>query len=197
MTTDISTQVRNYEGNNSFILKMKDVISKYGSLTSGQRSAVEKIFNESSKTIIRKMNIPVVGDTIKIGRSIGVGLKEKYNLKFNPILLDVTKILGVSDKAIHFSAKLTIKRGSVCTCCMRTLTDEFSMLTGLGKTCASHVGVPYITDPSQAEKFREEYMKRVDEIGEMDFWVPKKQIKMWEGKLKGFVEMSKHWLPRK
>jgi hypothetical protein len=29
-----------------------------------------------------------------------------------------------------------VKRGSICMCCGRTLTDEFSMLTKLGKTCA-------------------------------------------------------------
>jgi hypothetical protein len=112
---------------------------------------------------------------------VGQNLKETYGLKFNPILLDVTKVLAISPKAVKFAAKLTIKRGSVCTCCMKTLTDEFSMLTGLGKTCAKHVGVPYITDKSQAESFRLEYMKRVDEIGEMEFWIPKSQINTWEG----------------
>jgi hypothetical protein len=66
---------------------------------------------------------------------------------------------------------------------MKTLTDEFSMLTGLGKICAGHVGVPYITDKSQAQRFREEYLKRVDEIGELEFWIPKSQIKIWEGKM--------------
>jgi hypothetical protein len=235
MTVDVTTLVKNYTGNNSFIIKMKDSIKKYGSLTVNQKSAVEKIFNKPAeakavvmtdemKTIanydgtnsfvneikeklnkfgklsekqisaalnqIQKeenkkntlvMNIPAIGDTIKIGRKAGQSLKETYGLKFNPILLDVTKVLAISPKAVKFAAKLTIKRGSVCTCCMKTLTDEFSMLTGLGKICASNVGVPYITDKSQAEAFRLEYMKRVDEIGEMEFWVPKSQIKTWEG----------------
>ena len=45
MTTDITTQVRNYNGNNSFIMKMKDAVKKYGSLTQKQSAAVEKIFN--------------------------------------------------------------------------------------------------------------------------------------------------------
>jgi hypothetical protein len=235
MTTDIATQVKNYKGNNSFILKMKDAMTKYGSLTVNQRAAVEKIFNnpteakavemtddmkkiaayegensfvnelrgklakygklsdkqisaalsqiqkEENKAATVNLNIPAIGDTIKIARKAGQNLKETYGLKFNPILLDVTKVLAISPKAVKFAAKLTIKRGSVCTCCMKTLTDEFSMLTGLGKICASHVGVPYITDKTQAESFRFEYMKRVDEIGEMEFWIPKSQIKTWEG----------------
>ena len=235
MTIDIATQVKNYKGKNSFILKMKDAMTKYGSLTANQRVAVEKIFNnpteakavemtddmkkiaayegensfvnelkgklakygklsdkqisaalsqiqkEENKAATVNLNIPAIGDTIKIARKAGQNLKETYGLKFNPILLDVTKVLAISPKAVKFAAKLTIKRGSVCTCCMKTLTDEFSMLTGLGKTCAKHVGVPYITDKSQAESFRLEYMKRVDEIGEMEFWIPKSQIKTWEG----------------
>ncbi len=42
--TDIVSQVKNYTGSNSFVLKMKDALSKYGSLTVNQKSAVEKIF---------------------------------------------------------------------------------------------------------------------------------------------------------
>ena len=233
--SDITTQVKNYNGHNTFILKMKDTLKKYNSLTSNQRAAVEKILKnvseakkveltedqkrimsyegqnsfvneiksklkefgkisekqesaalaqiqkEADKEATVHMNIPAIGDTIKVGRKVGMTLKEQYELKFNPILLDITKVLAISPKAVKFSGKLTIKRGSVCTCCMKTLTDEFSMLTGLGKICAKHVGVPYITDASQAKQFREEYMKRVEEIGEMEFWVPKSQIKTWEG----------------
>jgi hypothetical protein len=55
------------------------------------------------------------------------------------------------------------------------------MLTGIGKLCAKHIGVPYITDKSQAERFRKEYLDRVEEIGEMIFWVPKSQIVKWDG----------------
>ena len=235
MTTDITTQVKNYNGKNSFILKMKDAVSKYGSLTVNQRSAVEKIFNnpveaksvemtdemkkiasyegpnsfvidlknklnqygklsekqisaglkqidkEENKTVIRKVNVPAIGDTIKVGRKIGQQLKEQYGLNFNPILLDITKVLSFSAKAVKFSGKMTVKRGDVCVCCAKTLTDEFSMLTKMGKTCAKHMGVTYITDVNQVDKFREEYLKKVEEIGEMEFWVPNSQIKSWEG----------------
>jgi hypothetical protein len=233
--TDISLQVKNYTGSNSFIIKMKDAISKYGSLTVNQKSAVEKIFKKieevknveftpemkeilsydgpstfvndlksklnlygklSEKQIqaglnqIQKeknqketihMNIPVEGDSIKVGRVIGQKLKDTYGLKFNPTILDITKVLAVSPKAVKFSGKMTIKRGDVCLCCAKTLTDEFSMLTKMGKICAKHMGVEYITDKSQADRFREEYLKRVEEIGEMEFWVPKSKIVKWEG----------------
>lgn len=229
------TKVQNYQGKNSFILKMKDAVSKYGKLTPAQSNAVEKILNaaeeakkveltedekkiqsytgqnsfvkdlqsklekygklsekqvsvalnqiqkEIDKENTIKLNVPAEGDTIIVGRRIGQKLKETYGLKFNPTLLDITKVLGISPKAVKFSGKMTVKRGDICVCCGKTLTDEFSMLTKMGKTCAKHMGVEYITDKSQADRFREEYLKRVEEIGEMEFWVPKSQIKKWEG----------------
>ena len=229
------TKVQNYQGKNSFILKMKDAVSKYGKLTPAQSNAVEKILtaaeeakkveltedekkiqsytgqnsfvkdlqsklekygklsekqvsvalNQIQKEIDKentiKLNVPAEGDTIIVGRRIGQRLKETYGLKFNPTLLDITKVLGISPKAVKFSGKMTVKRGDICVCCGKTLTDEFSMLTKMGKTCSKHMGVEYITDKSQADRFREEYLKRVEEIGEMEFWVPKSQIKKWEG----------------
>ena len=230
-----TTQVQNYQGHNSFILRMKDVITKYGSLTANQAAAVEKILNapveakqvemtedmkkiqayegtnsfvkeiqsklekfgkltdkqisaaitqiqkEETKNATVLMNIPLEGDTIIVGRSIGQKMKETYGLKFNPTLLDITKVLAVSPKAVKFSGKMNVKRGDICVCCGRELSDEFSMLTKMGKTCAKHMGVEYITDKSEAERFRNEYLQKVEEIGEMEFWVPKRQIKKWEG----------------
>jgi hypothetical protein len=135
------------------------------------------------------MNIPTIGETIKVGRSIGQQMKEQYGLKFNPILLDITKVLAVSPKAVKFSGKMTVKRGDVCVCCAKTLTDEFSMLTKMGKTCAKHMGVEYITDLSQAERFREDYLKKVEEIGILEFWVPKSRIIKWDGKTEVILKM--------
>ena len=233
MTTTL--KVQNYQGKNSFILKMKDAISKYGRLTPAQSSAVEKILNnvteakqvelsedekriqsyqgknsfllelqsklekygklterqvsaaitqiqkEEDRNATVKLNVPAEGDTILLGRKVAQGLKDKYNLQFNPMIIDITRVKAISPKAVMFSGKMTVKRGDVCVCCAKTLTDEFSMLTKMGKTCAKHMGVEYIKDESQAERFREEYLKRVEEIGEMEFWVPKSQIKKWEG----------------
>ena len=233
--TDTLQKVRNYKGQNSFVLKMKDVIAKYHNLTPKQMEAVEKCLNATTEvksqeltgelkrivdykgensfvkeiaskfqkfgTLTEKqklaalnqiqkeedrektirMNWPTVGETIKVGRKVGQQLKENYNLQFNPILLDITSLKAVSPRAVLFTGKMTVKRGKVCTCCMKTLTDEFSMLTGMGKICSKHIGVEYITDVSQADRFREEYLKRVEEIGEMEFWVPKSQIIKWDG----------------
>ena len=237
------TLVQNYQGTNSFIMKMKDAISKYGSLTANQASAVEKILNapveakqveltedmkkiqaydgensfvkeiqsklekygklsdkqvsaalgqiqkDENKAATKKMNIPAEGDTIQVGRKIGQQMKETYGLEFNPTILDITKVLAISPKAVKFAGKMTVKRCNVCVCCAKTLTDEFSMLTKMGKTCAKHMRVEYIKDKSQADRFREDYLKRVEEIGVMEFWVPKSQLKNWEGDTNFLLEI--------
>jgi hypothetical protein len=72
------------------------------------------------------------GQTILVGRNIGQKMKETYNLEFNPTLLDITEGVGSISRAVKVGGKMTIKRGKVCMCCGRTLTDEFSMLTKYG-----------------------------------------------------------------
>jgi hypothetical protein len=236
------SKVRNYQGTNSFVNKMKSVVNQYGSLTIKQAEAVEKCLKSSTVVVSKelpkdvkrivdytgensfvkeigskfkqygtlsekqvsaainqiqkeedkektiRMNWPVIGDSIKITRKVGEELKKTYGLQFNPIILDITKLMAVSPKAVQFEAKMTVKRGKVCTCCGRTLTDEFSMLTGIGKLCAKHIRVPYITDRSQVERFRNEYLERVEEIGKMVFWIPKSQIVKWDGITESMVK---------
>lgn len=175
--------IAKYDKDNSFVLDIKGKLMKYGSLTGKQVAAALKAIKkdeDKGKTINVRWSTP--GETVMVGRKIGQQLKEQYGLKFNPMIIDITKLLSVSPKAVKFAGKMTVKRNNVCLVCAKTLTDEFSMATNMGKICARHVGVPYITDVNQVDTFREEYLKRVEEIGEMEFWVPKTQIKKWEGK---------------
>jgi hypothetical protein len=191
MTNTITTtieKVQNYTGKNNFIAKMKDVIKKYGKLTPKQEEAVVNIFQREENERILEMNWATPGETLIIGRNIGQELKETYGLEFNPVLIDMTKLLAVGPKAIKIAGKMTVKRGNICMCCGRELTDEFSMLTKMGKTCSKHMRVEYIKDKSEVDRFREAYLKRVEEIGEMEMWVPKRQIRKWEGVTESIVK---------
>ena len=190
ITTNTTTieKVQNYTGTNTFIAKMKDTITKYGKLTPRQEEAVVNIFQREENERTIEMNWPCEGETLIIGRNIGQELKENYGLEFNPVLIDITRLLSVGPKAIKFSGKMTVKRGNICMCCGRELTDEFSMLTKMGKTCAKHMKMEYIKDKSEVERFRQDYLKRVDEIGEFEFTIPKRQIKKWEGMTESIVK---------
>jgi hypothetical protein len=183
-------RILDYKGENNFVKDIAVKFQKWGTLTSKQvQAAVNQIQKEEDREKTVRMNWPTPGETIVVGRKIGVQLKEKYGLEFNPVLLDIVKLRAVSPKAVMFEGKMTIKRGDVCMCCGRTLTDEFSMLTKMGKICAGHMKVEYITDASQAEAFRERYLQRVEEIGVMEFWVPKNQIKKWNGSTERVIPM--------
>ena len=185
MTPTISTieKVRNYQGQNSFVIKMKDAVSRYGSLTPNQLAAVEKCLNavatvkteemtEDMKRIVEykgentfvkdiaskfqkygtltekqksaalaqiqkeedkektiRMNWPTPGETIIIGRNVGQQLKETYGLEFNPMLIDITRLLSVSPKAVKFSGKMTIIRGKICIFDIRDLHVTCTYLT--------------------------------------------------------------------
>ena len=148
----------------------------------------KQIVKEEDRNKTLNMNWPTPGETLIIGRNIGQELKESYGLEFNPVLIDMTRLLAVSPKAIKIAGKMTIKRGNICMCCGRELTDEFSMLTKMGKTCAGHMKVEYIKNKSEVERFRNDYLKRVEEIGEMEMWIPKKQIRRWDSTLSRVVE---------
>lgn len=183
-------KIANYDGVNNFVKEIKSKLEKYGNLTDKQvQAALRQIQSEEDHKRVIKMNVPTIGETIKVGRRIGENLKKNYDLKFNPILLDITKVLGITEKSVKFEAKLTEKRGKVCCICARTLTDELSMLSGVGKLCSEHVGIPYLTDKSQAESFRNEYLKKIKEIGTMEVWVPKSQIKVWNGDTEVILKM--------
>ena len=188
--SDEMKAIAKYEGENSFVKEIKGKLMTYGTLTNNQiTAALAQIQKEENKSKTVNVRIPLLGETLKIGRKIAQELKEKNNLEFNPLLIDITEIVSVSPKAIKIKGKLTVKRFKVCNCCAKTLTDEFSMLTGLGKICANHLGVKYITDSSQVDKFREDYLKRVDEIGEMEMWIPKSQIKVMSETLDVVLKM--------
>ena len=180
--SDNMRQIADYSGENTFVLDVKGKFLKYGTLSDAQVSAANKqIQKENDDKNRMDVNIDVIGETIVVGRNTGEDLKKQKGLNFNPLLLDITEVVTLTAKAVKFKGKLTTKNCGVCKSCGRTLTDEFSRLTGYGKTCAKHLRVEYIKDKSEVERFNQDVLARIEEIGEMEFWVPRRQIKVWNG----------------
>jgi hypothetical protein len=61
----------------------------------------------------KDLNIPVVGDTIKITRKVALAVKNQMGLQFHPIVLDVTKIQGVNDNMGPLGGNLTQNNGGI------------------------------------------------------------------------------------
>jgi hypothetical protein len=85
--TSTIQRVQEYKGKNSFIGKMKDTLTKYGKLTPKQEEVVVNILEKEESEVknTRNFNINVIGETLKVGRAVGQGMKEKYELQFNGI----------------------------------------------------------------------------------------------------------------
>src|SRR6056300_607532 len=101
-----------YTGESTFVNDLKMKFKKYRKLTDKQVDAGFKaIDREIQKDSQKDMNIKLVGNTIKIGRKVAMGIKENYNLEFHPILVDVTEVMVMSNKAFKLKAKLTKENG--------------------------------------------------------------------------------------
>jgi len=55
MTSTTIQQVQNYQGQNSFVIKMKDVLAKYKGLTPKQLEAVEKCLNATAQVNMEEL----------------------------------------------------------------------------------------------------------------------------------------------
>ena len=172
----------NYDGELKFVKDIQAKYKKYRRLTDKQVSAANNaISREKAKKSQKELNIDLVGNTIKLGRNIAMDIKKEYELDFHPILVDVTKVITVSEKAMKLEAKLTKENGGICRCCGRTLTDEMSQMTGVGPVCATYVGVPHPASRKDIPLFQQKMSERIDEVGSFEFWIPKRQIKEWNG----------------
>jgi len=171
-----------YKGESKFVLDLQEKYKKYRRLTEKQVQAGYKaVDREFQKNSQKEVNIKLVGNTIKLGRNIARDIKEENNLEFHPILVDVTEIVTMSNRAMKLKAKLTKENGGICRCCGKTLTDYMSQVTGIGPVCAKYVGVEHPKTKNDVEQFKADMSKKIDEIGEFEFWIPKRQIVQWNG----------------
>ena len=144
-TLEITTNVRNYKGNNGFINSLQSGLNKYGSLTERQLLAAGKFFTKQLvyKTEV-KPQIKEVNVDIKITKFIAKRVAEDNNLEFRPFLMTISKVLKETDKAYQVIGKLTVSDVSSCRVCGRDLTDWRSQATGVGPVCSKSLGIPYV-----------------------------------------------------
>jgi hypothetical protein len=56
-----------------------------------------------------------------------------------------------------------------------------SRLTGIGPVCSKYVGIKHPETKLDLPQYRESINKKIDEIGEFEFWIPKRGIVQWNG----------------
>jgi len=178
----ILTKVRDYKGDNGFIISLKGGLTKYGSLTPKQLSAADNFFSKvnTPKKMEDTTQPKEVNVNIKISKFIAKRIAEDNDLEFKPFLLTITKVLRETAKAYQVVGKMNTSDVSSCRCCGKDLTDWRSQATGVGPVCSKSLGIPYVKKEEDVVVYKKLLKIKIDKIGDLTFWLAKSQIK--EGK---------------
>jgi hypothetical protein len=75
-----------------------------------------------------------------------------------------------------------------CRCCGKDLTDWKSQATGVGPVCSKSLGIPYVRNEEDVEVYKKLLQLKMENIGDLTFWVPKSQIKEGKEKLENSLK---------
>jgi len=172
----ILTKLREYKGDNGFIISLKGGLNRWGSLTPKQLSAAGNFFSkyEQSQPVSEEK---VVNVNLKISNFIAKRIAEDNNLEFKPFLVTVTKVLRTTNKAFQVVGRMNTSDVTSCRCCGRDLTDWRSQATGVGPVCSKSLGIPYVRKEEDVAVYKKLLQLKMENIGDLTFWVPKSQIK--------------------
>lgn len=173
---EIVSKVRDYKGTNSFILSLQSGLKKYGSLTTNQLSAANKFFTKDDSPKTEVSEVKNVNANIKVTKFIAKRIAVENKLEFRPFLITISKVLKATSKAFQVVGRMNTSDVSSCRCCGLDLTDWRSQSTGVGPVCAKKLGIPYVKNQEDVAVFKKMLQLKVDEIGDLTFWVPKSQI---------------------
>lgn len=124
-----------------------------------------------------EIRVPLQNESVKLKRKVAIQIREGLGLKFHPILVDLISTTHMTTDAVRVRAKLTEQNGKCCRLCNKTLKTDLSMMAGIGSTCAGYLGSKYPVSFEEMEAFRSDINKKVQDLGEFEFWLPKSQIK--------------------
>ena len=191
-TLEITTNVKNYKGNNGFINSLQNGLKKYGSLTERQSLAAGKFFYYNIMyTPTQSIETPQPKEVkvdIKITKFLAKRVAEDNDLEFKPFLLTVTKVLRETERAYQVVGKMNTSDVSSCRCCGLDLTDWRSQATGVGPVCSKSLGIPYVKKEEDIAVYKKLLKLKIDKIGDLTFWLAKSQIKEGKEELENSVK---------
>ena len=190
-TLNVTTKVKNYDGNNYFINSLKLGLSKYGKLTPKQLIAADNFFSKLETPKVEVSNQPINGNivisqpenkerlvnvNIKVTKFVAKNIAEKNKLDFRPFLITVSKVVSETSKSYQLVGRMTTSDVTSCRCCGLDLTDWRSQATGVGPVCSKNLGIPYVKNKEDIEVFKKMLQLKINQIGDLTFWVAKSQI---------------------
>jgi hypothetical protein len=175
-TLMVLKNVREYTGNNTFILSLKNGLNKYGSLTTKQLEAASNFFSKFTNQEKKESSVKEVNVNLKVSKFIAKRIAKENNLEFNPFLVTITKVLSETPKAYKVVGRMNTSDVTSCRCCGKDLTDWRSQATGVGPVCSKSLNIPYVKNREDIEVFKKMLKIKINEIGDLTFWVPKSQV---------------------
>jgi hypothetical protein len=124
-----------------------------------------------------EIRVPLNNESVKLKRKIAFEIRKNLGLNFHPLLVDLISTTHMTTDSVRVRAKLTQQNGKCCRICNATLKTERAMIVGIGPTCSKHIGLKYPISEETLLSFRDHVTKKLNSIGEFEFWLPKSQIK--------------------
>lgn len=178
-----------------FLLSLKKQVLQGKPLTEKQFIGASKWMNRGDKDYtFRPSELTITPVDIVISTGAARRIKKSNDFEFAPTTITITKFHGQTNKAILVSGTLTEGHAGVCKCCGSTLTGEISKATGLGPVCSEKLSIRYIKNISELAVYKKRLQRRINEIGELKFWVPKSQIINGKSDLKESIQKVRNEL---
>lgn len=180
----LGAELKAYKGTFSWMLDVQKQYEKFGHLSQKQWDGVARTLNKNkpAKLASTWTNGVHVKINIMLRRGVAMKLKKDLNLPYGPFALTVTKINNAFKS--RYSTKFTVSARingdtavNACRICGRTLTDNKSIVSGIGPTCAKKLGALYITYQTDIKKFMAEFKAECDKVGEFS-------VDLWENNIK-------------
>ena len=141
--------------------------------------------------VVHKSN--PIGLVIQISKWLAPKISRRLKLSVQSFAWEVIQVVAETEKAYLIKARIPDVNHSLsfCRACGSPLTSKFSIITGMGESCAKKWGVAYVTKTDSVDAFKARLQAKIDSIGVIEFWVPKKCIK------RGSIDLVKATAPNK
>lgn len=182
----LKTDLINYSGSNSFLITLREQVSRWGHLSEKQwRIAFKHLNVPTAPSVVQYpellLNAPL---PIFVNRTAAFReIRDKYKLSYGIFALKITKVFaaGKARNGNHW-AELEVVADtdsavSCCRICGKTLTDQRSIVSGIGPECAKRLGAIYHTYKADIQKFMADFKTHAAAIGPM-------RVKIWENQIK-------------
>lgn len=164
-----------YNGNNNFMLSLKNQATFKGHLTDRQMSAADKFFNNTIDSKPKEFTYKP-NQEITVRRWFAQSKSKETGIKifFRNLILE--EVLAETVKAIQVRVRFNSKIATCCHICGLGLDNEISKACGIGPVCAKRLGFGRVSlsDAGAILAKIEEEAKIAGVIGPI--WIPKSQI---------------------